>query len=153
MKATLKNICVALSLLAMVLVVLAAVDKASGVEVANTKTYVKVTVVDLEGLPVHNAEVTVCGNSFYTDNKGNSPSIEITELVNSYDSEITSWFTATVIIKKDGFVPTVNFNCVAYGGQTRKLTVKIYPKDDSDLPFVSYVESPPDEYVKTLTDK
>lgn len=150
MKATFKNIAVALSILAMVMVVLAAVDKASSVTALNGKTYIKVTVVDTDGKPVHNAQVSVCGATFLTDNKGVSPSIEIAELNNRYDVSVTDWVTNDVIIKCDGFVPAIVFNCVSYAGQTRKLTVKIYPKDSSDLPYVSYVESPPDEYAKTL---
>ena len=150
MRATLKGIAVALSILAMVIVVLSAVDSASNVTVSSTDTYLKVIVVDLDNLPVHNAKVTVGSQSFYTDNKGLSPSIELVNLANSYDDSISDWGTVTVVIQRDGYAPTFVFNCVVYNGQTRKLTVKIYPQDASQLPYVSYVESPPDEYIKGL---
>lgn len=153
MKATFKNICVALSLLAMVMVVLLAIDKASSVAVAAPKTYVKVTVIDLDGKPVHKAKVSVGNQTFFTDNKGLSSSIELTDLTNCYDSAITEWHTATVIVTAEGYVPSIVFNCVLYDGQTRKLTVKAYPVDSSELSHVSYVESPPDEYVKSLLGK
>ena len=150
MKATLKGVAIALSILAMVIVILSAVDKANDVTVSATNTYVKVAVVDLNDTPVHNAKITVSGQSFFTDNKGLSPSIELSQYTNCYDSGITEWGTVTVVIEKDGYTPTFVFNCVVYNGQTRKLTVKVYPQDASELPYVSYVESPPDDYVKSL---
>ena len=150
MKATLKGVAIALSILAMVIVVLSAVDAANNVTVLATDTYVKVAVVDLNDAPVHNAKITIGQQSFFTDNKGFSPSMELTQIVNCYDSAITEWGTVTVIIEKDGYTPTFVFNCVVYAGQTRKLTVKVYPEDASELPYVSYVESPPDGYIKGL---
>ena len=153
MKATFKNIAVALSILAMVMVVLVAVDKASSVTAVNNKTYIKVTVVDLNDNPVHNAKVSICGVTFFTDNKGVSPSIEISEPTNCYDNAITDWATNNVVVNCEGYVPAIVFNCVTYVGQTRKLTVKIYPKDESELSYVSYVECPPDDYAKTLLSK
>lgn len=150
MKATLKGVAIALSILAMVIVILSAVDRANGISVSATDTYVKVAVVDLNDAPVHNAKITIGEHSFFTDNKGLSPSIELAKYSNCYDSQITEWGTVTVIIQKDGYTPTFVFNCVVYGGQTRKLTVKVYPQDASELPYVSYVESPPDDYVKSL---
>lgn len=150
MKATLKNAAVALSILAVVMIVLVAVDNTSNISTAATATNIRVAVADLDGNPVHNAKVTVNGQTFYTDNKGLSPAIEINGLTNCYDETLSEWGTATVIVTKDGFVPAFAFNCVCYIGQTRKLTVKIYNADASELPYVSYVESPPDDYVKTL---
>ena len=150
MKATLKGVAIALSILAMVIVILSAVDKASDVTVTNTDTYVRVAVVDINDVPVHNAKITIGQQSFYTDNKGLSPSIELTQFTNCYDSRITDWGTVTVVIEREGYTPTLVFNCVVYLGQTRKLTVKVYPRDASELPYVSYVESPPDDYVKSL---
>ena len=150
MKATFKSVAVALAILVVVVGVLAAVDANANAAVAVSNTYIKVAVVDLNGAPVHNAKVTVGEVSFYTDNKGLSPSIELATLSNSYDASITEWGTVTVKVEKDGFVPTFVFNCVVYNGQTRKLTVKTYTKDGSELPYVSYVESPPDDYIKSL---
>lgn len=151
MKATFRNIAFALVILAAVLSVLAVVDRNNAeVKTAQTDTYVRVTVVDLDGAPVHKAQVTVCGETFFTDNKGLSPSIQIAKLENSFDSDVTEWHTVNVVIKKEGYVPTVMFNCVVYDKQTRKITVKIYPVDASDLPYVCYVESPPDDFVKDV---
>lgn len=150
MKATLKGVAIALSILAMVIVILSAVDKANDLTVSATDTTIKIAVVDLNDEPVHNAKITLCGQSFYTDNKGLSPLIELTQYTNCYDSSIMEWGTVTVVIEKDGYSPTFVFNCVVYSGQTRKLTVKVYPQDSSELPYVSYVESPPDDYVKSL---
>ena len=153
MKATLKNVAVAMAILCAVVAALAVVDVSNNVAVAVTNTSIKVAVVDLDGTPVHNAKVTVGEHSFYTDNKGLSPSIELATIVNSYDATITEWGTVTVIVEKDGYAPTFVFNCVVYNGQTRKLTVKAYPQDGSELPYVSYVESPPDDYVNGLLSK
>ena len=150
MRATFKNVAVALAILVSVMGVLVAVDASGDVAVAVTNTFIKVAVVDLDGTPVHNAKVTVGGLSFYTDNKGLSPSIELATISNSYDSAITEWGTVTVLVEKDGYVPTFVFNCVVYNGQTRKLTVKTYTQDGSELPYVSYVETPPDDYAQKL---
>ena len=150
MKATLKNVSVAMAILCAVVAVLAVVDVSNNVAVAVTNTYIKVAVVDIDGAPVHNAKVTVGEVSFYTDNKGLSPSIELAKLTNSYDSTITDWGTVTVLVEKDGYAPTFVFNCVVYNGQTRKLTVKTYPQDGSELPYVSYVETPPEDYLNRL---
>ncbi|MCH5159648.1 MAG: hypothetical protein J1F66_02220 [Clostridiales bacterium] len=150
MKATFKNVAIALAILVVVVSVLAAVDANSNMAVAVANTYIKIAVVDLDGSPVHNAKVTVGEVSFYTDNKGLSPSIELATLSNSYDAAITEWGTVTVVVEKDGYVPTFVFNCVVYNGQTRKLTVRTYTQDGSELPYVSYVESPPDGYVQEL---
>ena len=152
MKATLKGVAIALSILAMVIVILSAVDAANNVTVSATDTYVKVAVVDLNDTPVHNAQITIGTQTFFTDNKGFSPMIELTQYSNCYDSSVTEWGTVTVIIEKDGYTPTFVFNCVVYQGQTRKLTVKVYPQDASELPYVSYVESPPDDFIKSLID-
>lgn len=132
------------------MVVLAVVDTYSDTSVSTAETHVKVTVVDLNGAPIHNAQISIDGQSFYTDNKGLSPAIDIDNLSNCYDSAITVWGTVTVVVQKDGYTPAFVLNCVVYSGQTRKLTVKIYPLDSSDLPYVSYVESPPDDYLKSL---
>ena len=150
MKATFKSIAVALAVLIVIVSVLAAVDAKSNVSAAVSNTFIKVVVMDLDGTPLHNAKVTVGNASFFTDNKGSSPSIELSKISNSYDASVTDWGTVTVVVERDGFAPTFVFNCVVYRGQTRKLTVKAYPKDGTSLPYVSYVESPPDEYIKGL---
>lgn len=150
MKATFKSIAIALSILVVVMVVLAVVDTRTDTTVSRSETCVKITVVDLDGAPIHNAQITVDGQIFYTDNKGFSPSIQIANLSNCYDATITDWGTVTVVVQKQGYTPTFVLNSVVYSGQTRKLTVKVYPLDSSDLPYVSYVESPPDNYLKSL---
>lgn len=151
MRATFRNIAFALVLLSAVLSVLAVVDRNNAeIKTAQTDTYVRLTVLDLDGIPVHNAQVSVCGETFFTDNKGLSPSIQVTKLKNSFDNSVTDWHTVDIVIKKEGYVPTVMFNCVVYDKQMRKITVKIYPTDASDLPYVCYVESPPDDFVKNV---
>jgi len=150
MKTTLKNVAIAIALLAMVVVVLSAIDKASDIGVSASKTAIKVTVVDLDNNPVHNAVVTIGEKAFFCDNNGNSPVIELDTLTNCYDKDVTSWHTQTVIVTKDGFVPTVVLNCVVFDKETRKLTVKIYPMDQSNLPYVCYVETPPADFLEGL---
>ncbi len=136
----------------MVLVVLSAIDKANDISASATNTAIKICVVDLDNNPVHNAKVTVGGNSFFSDNNGNSPTIQLENLDNCYDKNITDWYTSTIIVQKEGYTPTVVLNCVIFDSQTRKLTVKIYPLDGSNLPYVCYVETPPDDYLKTLVE-
>lgn len=149
-KSTLKNVALSLIVLTMIVVVLVAIDNANNVNVSQSDTYLRVTVVDLDGNPVHNAEVSVGGTKFLTDNKGLSPTIQLTDLTNCYDSTITDWYTLNVVVKKDGFVPAAVFNCVVYFNDTRRLTVKIYEDDGSKLPYVCYVESPPDSFVSDM---
>ncbi len=152
LKTTLKSVAVALSILAAVIIILTAVDGVKNVSKTLEDTCIKVTVVDLDGSPVHNAIVTIDGQSFYTDNKGSSPSISLKQLTNCYDRSIAEWGTVTVRIDKENYSPAFVFHCVVYRLDTRYLTVKIYPADNSDLPYVSYVESPPDEYIQGLLD-
>lgn len=149
-KTTLKSVAIALSVLAAVMIVLTVADGAQNVGKTLKDTYLKVSVVDLDGAPVHNATVAVDGQCFFTDNKGCSPLVEFSSLSNSYDQTLSDWGTCTVTITKDGYAPTLVFNCVVFRSQTRNLTVKIYPRDSSDLPYVSYVETPPDEYIRHL---
>ncbi len=149
-KTTLKSVAIALSVLAAVVLILTAVDGVKNVSAVSEATTIKITVVDLDGMPVHNAKVKVGEQSFFTDNKGLSPAIACDNITNSYDDSISDWGTITVEITKDGYTPTFVFNCVVYRGEMRKLTVRIYPADSSDLPYVNYVESPPDEYMQGL---
>ena len=65
MKTTFKNVAIVVVVLAMALVVLTAIDKASDIGVSASKTAIKVTVVDLDNNPVHNAVVTIGGNTFF----------------------------------------------------------------------------------------
>ena len=152
-KTTLKSVAVALSILAAVLTALTVADGVRNVSATAKSTSIKVTVVDLDGIAVHNAEVTVEGKSFFTDNKGVSPSIDIETLSNCYDSAVSEWGTVTVQVAAEGFVPSFVFNCVVYRDDTRRLTVRLYPSDGSELPYVCYVESPPDDYVRGLFEK
>ena len=122
MKATLKSVAAALTVLALVLSVLTVLDR-SAISASAKSTNIRVTVVGLDNLDA---------------------------LTNCYDASVSEWGTATVTVTKDGFVPAIVFNCVCYSAQTRKLTVKIYRADESELSYVTYVESPPDDYVKTL---
>lgn len=149
-KATFKSVAVALSFIAIMLLVLGVIDGRQNPTSAQPRTCIKVTVLDLDDQPVHNAEVTVGGRSFFTDNKGASPAIELNELANSYDSSITDWGTVTVAVRKQSYTPAFVFNCVVFASDTRRLTVRLYPRDGSDLPYVSYVESPPDSYIRQL---
>lgn len=149
MKATFKNVAIAIAVLAVATGVFAYVDSVA-VSANSAQTCLKVTVVDLEGNPLHDAQVKVGDGIFYCDNKGRTAQIQPSILVNSYDSSIDSWYTAHVVVQKDGYVPSVVVNCVLSHGQTRQLTVRMYPLDGSELPFVIYVERPPSNFVKDL---
>lgn len=149
-KTTLKSVAIALSVLAAIVLILSAVDVTRTVSANGKELSLKVTVVDLDGVPVHNAVVKVNDQTFFTDNKGNSPNFALLNVSNCYDASITEWGTVTVAVTKDGFVPAFVFNCVVYSDVPRKLTVKIYPADGSDLPYVCYVESPPDDYMRQI---
>ena len=153
MKATFKSIAIALGLLAIVIVALAAFDGVASKRAVAGVTAVRVTVVDLDGVPIHNAKVTVGSQSYFCDNKGRSPQIVPDKLVNSYDGSIDDWYTVSVVVRADDYVPSVVFNCVVYVGQTRQLTVRMYTIDGSDLPVVTYVESPPDDYVSHILEE
>lgn len=150
MRRKLSSVVIAMIIIAMLTVIFIAVDNATTMANQDSKTYVRVTVVDLQNKPVHNARVTVGNTSFFTDNNGCSPLIQLTDLTNSYDSSITDWYTCNILVTCNGYVPASVFNCVTYHLQTRNITIKIYPNDSSTLPFISYVESPPSAYVEQL---
>lgn len=149
-KASFKNVAIVLSVLFVALVFFAVFDEVSDVNVSESVTHLRVTVVDLNDQPVHGASVAVGDVEFFTDNKGLSPTISLPFATNFYDSSITEWFTVNVVVTKEGYVPTVVVNCVMYDKQTRQLKVKVYPSDGSDLPYVCYVESPPNDYLQSL---
>ena len=129
MKTSWKNVALFLAALSMVLVVLTAIDTAAEMQTDASVTLLRVTVVDLQDAPLHNAEVTVFGQTFFTDNNGRSPVIQAEEQ-NSY-GDITSWHTATVTVQKQGFVPAVVINCVLTDGKQRDLKVRLYGVDGS----------------------
>ena len=151
-KATFKNIAVSMIILSLVIVVLTTVDRVTDVTASMTDTYLRVTVLDLNDKPVSNAKVTVDGAKFSTDSKGLSPTVLLANMHNSYDSSITDWYTVNVQVQCDGYVSAVVFNCIVYNKQTRRLPARLYPRDESNLPYVCYVESPPSDYVKGILD-
>ena len=149
-KATFKNIAVSMLILSLVIVVLTTVDRVTDVVVTSKDTFLRVSVLDLNDKPVSNAKVTVGGEVFFTDSKGLSQTIRLKSPQNSYDNSITDWYTVNVSVQKEGFVAAMVFNCVVYEAQTRRLTVRLYAKDSSNLPYVCYVESPPADYIKSF---
>lgn len=153
MKVTLKNLAWVVTVLALVLVILGAVDEKNGVT-ASTKqsSTLRITVTDLDGKTVSGAKVTVQGKTWLTDNNGQTPMIELEQGKNFYDGKIDDWFCVTIKVEKDGFVTALHFNAVIRCGELRKLGVKMYKADESELPYVCYVEAPPDEYVRRLVE-
>lgn len=113
----------------------------------------KVLVSDLEGNPLKNATVTIkeTGQTFLCDNQGRSPLFEIDTLNNPYGN--FDWFTITLLVQKEGYVNAVVIGCVIYQNQTRLLKVQMYPSDQSDLPFVCLVESPPSSFLNSLFEQ
>ncbi len=153
MKVTLKNFALVIAVLATLLVVLTAIDNKSNVStLANEQCSMRVEVTDLYGNALHNCTVTVQNKAFYTDNKGTSPVIDLSHDTNTYDQNETSWFCVTVKVEKQGYVPAFVFNAVVNADQMRTLNVRLYKQDESQLPYVCYVESPPDSYVKKLLE-
>lgn len=152
MKATLKNVSVALAILAVVVAALAIYDDGlpSVDSAGSAATYVRVSVTDLQGMPVHNARVTVLGQTFCTDNNGRSPLIDVSDAGNVYDASATTWKTVTAVVCCEGYVAAVALNYAVRCGETRNMTVKAYAVDASDLPYVCYVEAPPAEYMQQL---
>lgn len=148
MKTTLRNIVIAIAVLFVVVAVLYIVGGPT-VTVGKKPTQLRVYVVDTDGVPVIDARVCVDGVVVNSDVTGTA-NIVPKQLSNRYDDKINEWFTADVVVVKDGFVPTVVVGCVMYTEQTRKLTVRIYAKDSSELPVVTYVESPPPQYLDSL---
>lgn len=150
MKATYKNIAIALAFIAVALVVLTIVDSRAGVPANVNNTDLKVIVADLDGNPLVGAQVSALGKTVTSGEKGICSAIDCSDATNGVDSSQTDWATVNVVVKKSGYVPTFVFCCVVPVGQSRKLTVRMYKADDSDLPYVCYVESPPDGYIKQL---
>lgn len=149
MKYVLRSICVALLVFA-AFVVTALIVESKTASVSVAPTQLRVHAEDLDGKPVVGAKVCACGVSVVTDVTGDA-TIVVSEPTNRYVAS-ANWCAADVVVVKDGFVPTVVVGCVYYVEQTRKLTVRMYQRDDSELPMVTYVESPPADYLKNLID-
>jgi hypothetical protein len=143
-----------LAVLVVVVLTLSSIDRASSGNIDPAVTTLKVTVVDINDNVVHNAKITVVGGtSFFSDNKGMSPAIVVPNCANWYDSGIDEWFCVNVTVSKEGFVDTIVVGCVMYTGNLRSLTVRLFKADGSDLPYVCYVESPPDSYMQGVFGK
>ena len=151
MKLTWKSFLVVTAVLICALLVLTHVDNSVSAQ-HQSGAKIKVNVVDLDGNPVHNAVVKVLGTSvqFNTDNKGLSPLMELPVETNVYDSTIDQWYTVNLQVQKQGYVDAFVLNCVVYLHQNRNVTVRVYPVDGSNLPYVCYVESPPNKYLESL---
>ncbi len=151
MKITWKSFLVVTAVLICVVLALSHVDNAV-LSQHQSGAKIRVHVVDLQGVDVHNAVVKILGTSvqFNTDNNGLSPLIELPTFTNVYDSTIDQWYTVNLQVQKQGYVDAFVLNCVVYMQQDRIVTVRVYPVDDSNLPYVCYVESPPDEYLHSL---
>lgn len=115
-------------------------------------TTLKVVVVDENNQKVEGATVAVLQTNlkFETNNLGQTKSIEVPTVPNWYDSKIKSWFCVNVAITHPNYVDTLVVGCVLTEGKLRILQVKVFEVDDSGLPYVSYVESPPDSYLKDI---
>ena len=154
MKLTVKLIGIAMVLFVCAILLVTSLNTQSTAYL-QSNAQIKVCVVDLEGKPVHNAKVGIVGDSiqFYTDNNGNSPLVDLSTRQNAYNPEITQWYTINLQISKSGYVDAFVLNCVVYVANVRNVTVRVYSKDSSDLPFVCYVESPPNDYLQGLIDQ
>lgn len=150
-KLTWKNFIVSTVTLVAIVVGISFVDNnnSQGVTVG-TGTALKVYVVDSDGKPLHNAVVNVGEMSFYTDNMGYSPSIDIPQTPNIYDNSISNWFTVNVTVSKGGYITTIVVQCVLNTNSTRQLTIHMIAEDSTSPPYVCYVESPPDSYLMSL---
>lgn len=116
-------------------------------------TALKLKVTDLDGNAVSKAQITLveCGSSFFTDNNGLSPTMEV-QISKTALNVNEDWSTVTVVVSCEGFVTTVLFNCVVKDNQTRgDLTIRLFKLDQSELPYVAIVEVPPDDFIKNLT--
>ena len=111
-------------------------------------TALKLKVTDLDGNAVSKAQITLveCGSSFFTDNNGLSPTMEV-QISKTALNVNEDWSTVTVVVSCEGFVTTVLFNCVVKDNQT----IRLFKLDQSELPYVAIVEVPPDDFIKNLT--
>ncbi len=116
-------------------------------------TALKIKVTDLDGNAISKAQIKLVesGASFFTDNNGLSPTMEI-QISKTALNVNESWSTVTVVVSREGFVTTVLFNCVVPDNQTRgDLTIRLFKLDQSELPYVAIVEVPPDDFIQSLT--
>lgn len=117
-------------------------------------TALKIKVVDVGGNPVQKAKITVVENniSFFTDNNGLSPTIEI-QISKTALNVNQNWSTVTIVVSHDSFASTILFNCVVYDNQIRDdLTIRLFKLEQSQLPYAAIVEVPPDEFIRNLLD-
>lgn len=151
-KLTKRNFIVSTLILVLTVGCLLWIDSDSMVDVSSTvDTTIRVTVVDVsDNSAVHNATVDIGGTTqFYTDNNGLSPTIQVPVTDNIYDDAITEWYCVNIVVSKEGYASTIVVACVVNVGQLREITVYMYDYQDT-LPYVCYVESPPDSYLSAL---
>lgn len=117
-------------------------------DVTSQSAVLRVEVLDLSGNAVQNALIKVveCNTTAKTDDSGQT---ELT-LSNMPQTNL-NWCGLTVTVSRSGYVNTAVINCVVYYGRTRTLKVRMYD-DDGTLPYVCYVECPPEDYINGLFD-
>lgn len=106
-----------------------------------------VEVVDFNNQPIDNAIINVIDTNSTTTSgtDGTTPSIFLSQIP-FLDK---GWYGLTVTVKRSGYVDTVIYGCVILPNQTRTLKVRMY-NDDGTLPFVCYVECPPNDYIDKI---
>ena len=128
MKTLLRTLPVLVVLAVLFTVVLVA-DHTRGVYTDKTTSTVKVLVTDLEGTPLQNADVRISdGQTFHTDNRGYSPSIEV------QPTGEDNWFPVTVVVMAEGYVNTALFGCVVFVGSERVVQIRMYRLDELFAP-------------------
>ena len=111
------------------------------------------------GKPLTHAVVCVLeqGDTFYTDNNGNSPIIDVPVVPdNRYDQFVKKEFgEVTVLVRYEGYIDYILLNYIVRENHSRGITdIHIFPRTaEDDLDYMTIVETPDDAWIRQILDK
>ena len=120
---------------------------------------VRFTILDIEdNKPVYNACICIpeANAYFYTDNNGNTPLMEVPVLPNEYYNKTLkrNFGEITVLIYKEGYIDYILLNFTVKENEVRQgVKLLLYKKENSEQDFISIVETPDNNWIKSLIEK
>lgn len=131
------------------------VSNAANLEIPPIITSVRIKVTDTNNTAIKNAKVIILDDDiyFYTDNNGFTPIIDVVFVPNKLDAN-ANWSTISILIIKDGYVPTLLYDCVIYNGRVRNgPTITMLTPSQTQSKIITIVETPPDEWTEKLIER
>lgn len=96
-------------------------------------------------------DVKIAENGSRAHAAANSVTLDAPYLPDPRYIDLPPYGTVTLIVTKQGYLPTILSDCIVYLNADRKLTVNLFPNDGSlEVGYVTLCESPSDEWVRSL---